>query len=424
MEEEGLLLVARALEGRWTWGIFLRPSLGGRGEGGGREGGAGGSGTGGEEEDGGATGGGRSQGGFEHSVEDECVWGSGEAADQPLGDLWDVHGKEGGREGGRVGLGVSVMDVGNGVIEDVGDCVCMESLIGRNQVNHRRGKIQLYLRAHPPIQLCSRAHPLISCFRSRFPFYPQGSGVKPGSKVNTCKTCRGSGVVTQVTRTPLGNFQTQSVCPECGGAGQVVEEYCGTCSGQGRLEKTKQIKVDIPAGVNDGQKLRVKGEGDAGAKGGENGDLYIFIGVEKDPVFRRDGTDIYSDIKVSYIDAILGTKVKVGVIDGEAEIAIKEGTQAGAVLRLKGRGVPKLMSGEGGARGDHYFTVGVEIPTTLSEEERELVEGLRKEKKEKRGGDGGGEGRLLQFHMMRGEEWGGGGSSQAMVEKGRMKKDE
>lgn len=246
--------------------------------------------------------------------------------------------------------------------------------------------------------MCERhTHKKIPNSPALLTYYKQGSGVKPGSKVNTCKTCRGGGVVTQVTRTPLGNFQTQNVCPECGGAGQVVEEYCGTCSGQGRLEKTKQIKVDIPAGVNDGQKLRVKGEGDAGAKGGENGDLYIFIGVEKDAVFRRDGTDIYSDIKVSYIDAILGTKVKVGVIDGEAEIAIKEGTQAGAVLRLKGRGVPKLMSGEGGVRGDHYFTVGVEIPTKLSEEEREMVEGLRKERKEKGGGDGEGKGGFFNF---------------------------
>jgi molecular chaperone DnaJ len=216
-----------------------------------------------------------------------------------------------------------------------------------------------------------------------------GSGVKPGSKVNTCKTCRGGGVVTQVTRTPLGNFQTQTVCPECGGSGQVVEEYCGACSGQGRVEKQKQIKVDIPAGVNDGQKLRVKGEGDAGLKGGESGDLYIFIAVEKDPVFRRDGTDIYSDLRVSYVDAILGTKVKVPVIDGDAEISIKEGTQPGAILRLKGRGVPKLMSGDSSQRGDHYFTVGVDIPTSLSEAEREIVEELRKERegqKEKSGG--------------------------------------
>lgn len=179
----------------------------------------------------------------------------------------------------------------------------------------------------------------------------------------------------------------------------MVEEYCGTCSGQGRVEKTKQIKVDIPAGVNDGQKLRVKGEGDAGLKGGDAGDLYIFVSVEKDPVFRRlarscgsfyllleclvqfhpshtnrDGTDIYSDIRVSYVDAILGTKIKVPVIDGEAEISIKEGTQPGAILRLKGRGVPKLMSGDSSQRGDHYFTVGVDIPTSLSENEREIVE--------------------------------------------------
>ena len=202
-----------------------------------------------------------------------------------------------------------------------------------------------------------------------------GSGVKPGAKVNTCSTCNGAGVVTQVTRTPLGNFQTQTVCPSCGGQGKTVEEYCGSCSGQGRVEKSKQIKVDIPAGVNDGQKLRVRGEGDAGVKGGEAGDLYIFISVAKDPVFSREKNDIYSDIKINYLDAILGTKLKVPVIDGEAEINIKEGTQPGSILRLKGRGVPNFN--DKNQRGDHYFNLKVEIPTNISEKERELLSSLK-----------------------------------------------
>jgi len=114
-----------------------------------------------------------------------------------------------------------------------------------------------------------------------------GNGVKPGSKISTCSTCSGTGFVMQVTRTPLGNFQTQQTCPTCRGTGQQIEEYCGTCGGQGLNQKTKQIKVTIPAGVEDGNKLRVRGEGDSGPNGGPAGDLYIFLSVKADPKFRR-----------------------------------------------------------------------------------------------------------------------------------------
>ena len=127
-----------------------------------------------------------------------------------------------------------------------------------------------------------------------------GNGIKPGSKVNTCTACGGSGVTVQVTRTPLGNFQTQQTCPTCRGTGQQVEEYCGTCSGKGLNQKTKQIKVTIPAGVEDGNKLRVRGEGDAGPNGGPAGDLYIFLKVKQDANFRREGPEIYSDACLLY----------------------------------------------------------------------------------------------------------------------------
>ena len=126
----------------------------------------------------------------------------------------------------------------------------------------------------------------------------------------------GVGVTMQVTRTPLGNFQTQQTCPTCCGTGQIVEEYCGTCSGEGTVSKTKQIKVDIPPGVEDGNKLRVRSEGDAGPKGGPPGDLYIFLNVKPDTNFRREGPEIYSDATISYVDAILGASLKVPVVDG------------------------------------------------------------------------------------------------------------
>jgi len=210
-----------------------------------------------------------------------------------------------------------------------------------------------------------------------------GDGVKPGSKVSTCNSCNGMGVTMQVTRTPLGNFQTQQTCATCRGTGQKVDEYCGTCSGQGLRSKTKQIKVTIPAGVEDGNKLRVRGEGDSGPKGGPAGDLYIFLRVKPDPNFRREGPEIYSDATVSYLDAILGADIKTPVVDGEVTIKVPAGTQPGQVMRLRGNGAPNL--GNADVRGDHYVTMNVEIPTDLSKEEKELMEKLNELRKGKDG---------------------------------------
>jgi molecular chaperone DnaJ len=213
-----------------------------------------------------------------------------------------------------------------------------------------------------------------------------GNGVKPGSKVTTCSTCGGTGVTVQVTRTPLGNFQTQQTCPTCRGTGQRIEEYCGTCGGQGLVQKTKQIKVTIPPGVEDGNKLRVRGEGDAGPNGGPAGDLYIFLKVKQDPNFRREGPEIYSDASVSYIDAILGAEIKCPVVDGEVTIKVPPGTQPGQVMRLKNNGAPRL--GNPSVRGDHYVTMNVEIPKDISREEEDLIQKLkelREAKAEKKG---------------------------------------
>ncbi|KAL7556460.1 hypothetical protein ACA910_021034 [Epithemia clementina (nom. ined.)] len=212
-----------------------------------------------------------------------------------------------------------------------------------------------------------------------------GNGVKPGSKVSTCSTCGGSGVTVQVTRTPLGSFQTQQTCPTCRGTGQRIEEYCGTCGGQGVTSKSKQISVTIPAGIEDGNKLRVRGEGDAGPKGGPSGDLYIFLKVNPDPRFRREGPEIYSEETISYLDAILGASVKTPVVDGDVTIKVPPGTQPGQVMRVKGNGAPRL--GNPDSRGDHYVTMNVEIPKELSKEEQELIEKLKElgEKKESSG---------------------------------------
>ena len=210
-----------------------------------------------------------------------------------------------------------------------------------------------------------------------------GDGVKPGAKVSTCSVCNGVGVTMQVTRTPLGNFQTQQTCSACRGTGQKVEEYCGTCSGEGTVSKTKQIKVDIPPGVEDGNKLRVRSEGDAGPSGGPAGDLYIFLKVKEDKNFRREGPEIYSDATISYVDAILGASLKVPVVDGEVTIKVPPGTQPEQVMRLKGNGAPVL--GDATKRGDQYVTMKIEIPSKLDKEERELMEQLQALREKKAG---------------------------------------
>ena len=204
-----------------------------------------------------------------------------------------------------------------------------------------------------------------------------GSGVAPGSSVNTCGTCGGRGTVVTTVNTILGRMQQQARCPTCGGTGQVVDKYCGTCDGKGTNKKSKQLTITIPPGVEDGNRLRVRGEGDAGPKGGPSGDLYVFLSVTADPRFRREGMEIYSDFQISYVDAILGTTLRVPTVDGEVDLAVPSGTQPGTTMRIEGKGAPKLNNIN--TRGTHFVKVDVQIPKSLSAKERELVTQLKKE---------------------------------------------
>ncbi|KAL5230390.1 hypothetical protein ABZP36_029166 [Zizania latifolia] len=200
-----------------------------------------------------------------------------------------------------------------------------------------------------------------------------GSGAKPGTKPTTCKTCGGQGQVVSSTRTPLGIFQQISACNTCGGTGE-FSTPCNTCGGDGRVRKTKRISLKVPAGVDSGSRLRVRSEGNAGQRRGPPGDLYVFIDVLSDPVLKRDGTNILCTCKVSYIDAILGTTVKVPTVDGMVDLKIPSGTQPGTTLVMSKKGVPLL--GKSNARGDHLVRVQVEIPKRLSNDERKLIEEL------------------------------------------------
>jgi molecular chaperone DnaJ len=219
-----------------------------------------------------------------------------------------------------------------------------------------------------------------------------GSGAKPGTRPRACPTCTGSGQVRRATRTPFGSFTQVSVCPTCNGAGQVIEEKCEICGGSGQKQEAKKLKITIPAGVDNGTRLRVSSEGDAGQRSGPPGDLYVYLFVNEDAEFQRDGINILSEIKISYLQAILGCQIEVNTVEGSTEVTIAPGTQPGTVLTLENQGVPRL--GNPVSRGDHLITIQIEIPTRLTTEERELLEKLAKIRGDRLGKGGGIEGFL------------------------------
>lgn len=204
----------------------------------------------------------------------------------------------------------------------------------------------------------------------------QGSGAKPGTRPQTCATCSGSGQVRRATRTPFGSFTQVSVCPTCSGSGQMINEKCEQCNGSGHNQIKKKLKITIPPGVDSGTRLRVSGEGDAGQRGGPAGDLYVYLFVNDDPEFKREGINLLSNLRISYLQAILGCQMVVKTVNGEQDLSIPAGTQPGTVLTLEGQGVPRL--GNPVSRGDLLLTIQVEIPSRINPEERELLEQLAK----------------------------------------------
>ncbi len=202
----------------------------------------------------------------------------------------------------------------------------------------------------------------------------RGSGAKQGTGPTTCTTCGGSGQVRRATRTPFGNFTQVAECPTCNGSGQIIADPCTSCGGNGVKQVRKKLRINIPAGVDSGTKLRVSGEGNVGLKGGPPGDLYVFIKVKNDPNLKRDGINIYSEISVSYLQAILGDTVNIITVDGKVNLKIPSGTQPNSTLSLENKGVPRL--GNPVARGNHQVLVKVKLPTRITEDERNLLESL------------------------------------------------
>src|SRR5712692_166098 len=203
----------------------------------------------------------------------------------------------------------------------------------------------------------------------------EGSGAEPGSKVSTCSQCNGKGEVRQVQQSVFGRFVNVSTCPRCGGAGKTVDKVCTRCRGEGRERKERDLSLNVPAGIDDGQQLRVAGEGEAGMRGGPSGDLYVLIRLQDHPRFKREGDDLIHVLRISPAQAALGDELDVPTIEGDrAKVRVPVGAQHGQTVRLRGKGVPHLQ-GSGG-RGDQLVYLDVVIPRTLTKDQKTIYQKL------------------------------------------------
>ncbi len=198
-----------------------------------------------------------------------------------------------------------------------------------------------------------------------------GEGAEPGTSVTTCPTCGGSGRLQQVSRSVFGEFLRTHACSRCNGSGRVVERPCEQCQGVGRVLEERTLEVEVPAGIHDGQRIRLTGEGHSGGAGGRSGDVYVEVRIRPDERFAREGNDVYTTVELTLAQAALGATVSIPTLEGETELTFEPGTQPGEVRLLRGRGLPVL---HGFGRGDERVFVNVLVPRRLSEEQRQLLE--------------------------------------------------
>ena len=196
----------------------------------------------------------------------------------------------------------------------------------------------------------------------------KGSGAKPGTSPETCPTCKGQGKIVKTSRTAFGTMQNVQVCPNCHGSGKIVKEKCTSCNGTGYKRVRKSFEVSIPAGIDNGLSVRMPQGGEPGVNGGERGDLLVECIVSPHPIFKRQESNIFSTVPISFATAALGGTIRINTVDGEVEYTVKAGTQTDTRVRLAGKGVPSLRNPK--VRGDHYVTLVVEVPTKLNEQQR------------------------------------------------------
>ncbi len=197
-----------------------------------------------------------------------------------------------------------------------------------------------------------------------------GTGCAQGTAAETCPDCRGTGSVRTTQRTPFGMVQSTGPCPKCGGTGKLIKDPCPTCRGKGAIRRNSKVSVSIPAGIDDGQTIKLSGAGSAGTLGGPAGDLLVTIQVRPHEIFERDGTSVLVTVPVTFAQAALGAEIQVPTLDGKVKMSVPQGTQPGAVLRLRGKGIPYLR---GSGRGDQFVTINVAVPKSMSTSQREAL---------------------------------------------------
>lgn len=217
-----------------------------------------------------------------------------------------------------------------------------------------------------------------------------GTGAKPGTDTVTCSKCGGKGQVAYTQQSMFGMIRNVQTCPDCKGKGRIIKEKCPDCYGSGYVTRRKKIQVSIPAGIDDGQSIRIRDKGEPGENGGERGDLLVEVVVSRSPIFQRQNTTIYSTVPISFADAALGGTIRIKTVDGEVEYDVKPGTQTDTKVRLRGKGVPLLHNKQ--IRGDHFVTLVVTVPEKLTEEQKQALiafdaamnNGTKREEKKKK----------------------------------------
>ena len=198
-----------------------------------------------------------------------------------------------------------------------------------------------------------------------------GTGAKPGTSPETCSKCNGTGQITYTQQTMFGSVRNVTMCPDCNGTGKIIRDKCTACRGTGYTSSRKRIQVNIPAGINDGQSIRIREKGEPGVNGGPRGDLLVEVQVTRHPIFQRQDMNIFSTAPITFAQAALGGDVKISTVDGDVLYTVKPGTQTDTKIRLKGKGVPSLRNSN--VRGDHYVTLVVQTPTKLNEKAKEAL---------------------------------------------------
>jgi molecular chaperone DnaJ len=302
----------------------------------------------------------------------ECTEAYTVLSDTQKRQIYDTYG-----HAGLAGAGAGVTDFNASIFQDfhdiLGDFFGFDDLFGgggrRGGKRVRRGADLRYDMSLTFEEAAAGVSTKIRVPRQEFCEACNGTGAKKGTGIVTCQTCGGRGQLVY----QQGFFTINRTCPACAGAGQIVKERCPDCKGQGRVERERTIELRIPPGVDTGTRLRVQGEGEPGPNGGPAGDLYVVLEVKEHTFFERRGADLYCTIPLSVAQASLGTELQVPGLNGEERLKIPEGTQSGAVFRIKGKGLPDP---HGGGRGDLYYHIRVMTPTKLTKEQRKLFEQL------------------------------------------------